>query len=184
MTTGERIRIARKNAGLTQKQLGEKLNLSYQTIAQWENGLRNPKYETIIRIAEALNLSTLDFLQDYVHVNNDLGETDVFLRDLNGVAEDMMRTGGVPLKAEMLFTGKNPDFESALAKVISGEAEDQETIERLLTAFNKLDFWGQQVAVDLVETLSSNPSFQRKDQQQSDNLQAETSKTKKDPPQD
>lgn len=183
MTTGERIRIARKNAGLTQKQLGEKLNLSYQTIAQWENGLRNPKYETIIRIAEALNLSTLDFLQDYVHVNNDLGETAIFLRDLNGQAENMLRTRGLPINGEFIFSGEHPELERAWVKLICGE-DDKETTERLLTAFSKLDFWGQQVAVDLVETLSSNPSFQRKDQQQSDNSQAETSKTKKDPPQD
>lgn len=62
MTTGERIRIARKNAGLTQKQLGEKLNLSYQAIAQWENGFRNPKFETLRKIANAIKCSVLDLI--------------------------------------------------------------------------------------------------------------------------
>lgn len=54
-TIGERIKAARKAKGLTQKALGEKLGISFQGIAQWENNLRNPKYETLEKIAEALN---------------------------------------------------------------------------------------------------------------------------------
>ena len=54
--TGNRIRRARKNAGLTQKQLGDRLGISYQTIAQWENCLRNPKRETLKRLANALGI--------------------------------------------------------------------------------------------------------------------------------
>ena len=65
MTTGELIKDARKKAGLTQKELGEKLGISYQTIAQWENNLRNPKQETLQRIANALNISMLS-LQNVV----------------------------------------------------------------------------------------------------------------------
>lgn len=64
MTTGERIRLARKNAGLTQKQLGEKLSISYQTIAQWENGLRNPKLETLRKIAKEVKCPITDLLTE------------------------------------------------------------------------------------------------------------------------
>ncbi len=60
MTTGERIRNARKNAKLTQKTLGEALGVSPQMIAQYENGDRLPKVETLQRIANALNISLLD----------------------------------------------------------------------------------------------------------------------------
>ncbi|MCM1234380.1 MAG: helix-turn-helix domain-containing protein [Ruminococcus flavefaciens] len=59
MTVGKRIKEARKKAGLTQKELGERLGISYQTVAQWENDLRNPKQETLQRIANALNISLL-----------------------------------------------------------------------------------------------------------------------------
>ena len=64
MTTGQCIKAARKKAGLTQKALGEKLGIAYQTVAQWENDLRNPKIDTIRRIAVALNIdpySLMDF---------------------------------------------------------------------------------------------------------------------------
>jgi transcriptional regulator with XRE-family HTH domain len=57
MTTGELIKQARKEAGLTQKQLGERMGVSYQSVAQWENDLRNPKQKTIRRIANALGIS-------------------------------------------------------------------------------------------------------------------------------
>lgn len=56
MTIGDRIREFRKSRGLTQKELGERLGLSYQAIAQWENNLRKPKTETIIKIACALGI--------------------------------------------------------------------------------------------------------------------------------
>lgn len=56
MTTGQRIKEARKKAGLTQKELGAKLGITYQTLAQWENDLRNPKIETLQRIAAALGI--------------------------------------------------------------------------------------------------------------------------------
>lgn len=56
MTTGERIQQARKQAKLTQKELGEKLGVSASMIAQYENDLRMPKIETLQKIAAALNV--------------------------------------------------------------------------------------------------------------------------------
>lgn len=66
MNTGERIKAARKKAGLTQAQLGEKLGISYQTIAQWENNLRNPKLDTISKIEQALDCQPGELLPDWV----------------------------------------------------------------------------------------------------------------------
>lgn len=56
MTTGERIRQARKSAGMTQAELAHKLGISAAGIAQWENDLRNPKIETLRKLADALGL--------------------------------------------------------------------------------------------------------------------------------
>jgi len=50
---------------MTQKELGEKLSLSFQSIAQWENDLRNPKYSTLERIAAALDIHISQLLGDY-----------------------------------------------------------------------------------------------------------------------
>lgn len=62
MTTGQRIKAARKKAGMTQAELAAKLHIPYQSISQWERGVRNPKIETIGKIADALNVSTFEII--------------------------------------------------------------------------------------------------------------------------
>lgn len=56
MTAGKHIKRIRREKGLSQKELGEKIGVSQQMIGQWENGRSNPKIETIRRIADALNI--------------------------------------------------------------------------------------------------------------------------------
>ena len=93
MTVGEKIKQVRKSAGLTQKELGERLGISYQTVAQWENNLRNPKQETLQRIASALNVSTRSLQEsvkstdtDFKLVQEYLGLTETALYTLtNGI---------------------------------------------------------------------------------------------------
>ena len=53
---GKYIKNKRKEAGLSQKALGEKLNVSQQMIAQYETGKRKPKLDTLISIANALDI--------------------------------------------------------------------------------------------------------------------------------
>ena len=54
---GKLIKEARKNKGLTQKQLAEKTGLATVTIQQYERNLREPRLKNIIKIANALNVS-------------------------------------------------------------------------------------------------------------------------------
>ena len=57
MDEGNKIKEIRKKKGLTQKQLGERLGVSQTMIAQYENGKRKPKLETLNKIASALDVS-------------------------------------------------------------------------------------------------------------------------------
>lgn len=59
MTTGDEIKAARKKAGMSQQELANKLGVSYQSIGQWERNVRNPKPETLRKIANALNVTPL-----------------------------------------------------------------------------------------------------------------------------
>lgn len=59
---GEQIKKHRKEKGLSQKRLGEILNVSDVMISQWEKGVRNPKYDTLEKIANALQISVLDLM--------------------------------------------------------------------------------------------------------------------------
>lgn len=88
MTTGQRIQQARKKAGLSQKQLGEKLGLSASMIGQWENDLRNPKRETLVKIAHALEISAAYFL-GYIKTI-EAAEADYFEKKIDDAIHDVL----------------------------------------------------------------------------------------------
>lgn len=64
-TVGGNIKAARIKAGITQKELADRLGISPVGISQWERGLRHPKPQTINRIAKALGVSTLSIYADF-----------------------------------------------------------------------------------------------------------------------
>lgn len=55
MTFGEKMKRLRNEKGLSQQELGKKLGIKQQTVAQYEKVPYTPKYDTVRRIAEALN---------------------------------------------------------------------------------------------------------------------------------
>lgn len=63
---GRRIRAIRKEANMSQGDLGEKVGLNANRIQQYENGARNPKIELCKQIAEALEVETLALLDPQV----------------------------------------------------------------------------------------------------------------------
>ncbi|WP_158098255.1 helix-turn-helix transcriptional regulator [Faecalibacterium sp. An192] len=71
MTTGQLIKAARKKAGMTQEELGKKIGVSGSSMAQWENDLRNPKLDTLQRIAAALGVPVQDLISDWEAVDKE-----------------------------------------------------------------------------------------------------------------
>ena len=76
MTIGENIRQARKKAGLTQRQLAEKSGVATITLKQYERGVREPKLDTIAKIARAMNLFASDLVSGDQWQNVDMTFTD------------------------------------------------------------------------------------------------------------
>lgn len=64
MTTGERIKAARKKEGMTQADLALKLNIPFQSISQWERDIRKPKFDSLRKIAKELNCPITDLLTE------------------------------------------------------------------------------------------------------------------------
>lgn len=54
---GERIATYRKNAGMTQSELGAKLNVTAQAVSKWENGLSEPDLATLQKMSALFNVS-------------------------------------------------------------------------------------------------------------------------------
>lgn len=57
MNFGEIMKKLREEKKISQRVLGEKLGVTQQTIAQYEKAVKPPKYETIEKIANALEVS-------------------------------------------------------------------------------------------------------------------------------
>ncbi len=62
MTLGKKLSGYRKLAGLTQQQLGERLNLSAQAISKWETDLAEPDLATLRALASIYKVSLDDLL--------------------------------------------------------------------------------------------------------------------------
>lgn len=64
MNIGQKIAERRKQLGMTQEMLAEKLSLSAQAVSRWENGWNLPDLENINLIADALKVSTSSLIGD------------------------------------------------------------------------------------------------------------------------
>lgn len=63
---GKRIKAAREQRELTQEQLAESVDLSPMHVSVIERGVKLPKLETLINIANVLDVSADFLLQDVV----------------------------------------------------------------------------------------------------------------------
>ena len=131
MTTGQRIKAARKKAGMTQSELSSKLNIPYQSISQWERDLRNPKRETLQSIADALCIPVRDLM--------DTSAYDEGFKD-GSEAEEWQNHVIDKLRKRDGYSGS-----------------DIET--QLIRAFARLNPSGQKEAVKRIEELAEMPKY-------------------------
>ena len=64
MTIGERIAQFRKDAGLSQEQLAERLGVSRQSVSKWETGGVTPDLDKVLAMSELFGVSTDALLKD------------------------------------------------------------------------------------------------------------------------
>lgn len=154
MDIGEKIKYLRTEKGITQKELASKLGTSQQNLAQYENGKRNPKPETLKRIADALEvpISSLGFYDMIVDSILDqakplsMNVLDLFAGQPTNIAQrglDVLE----PLKESLV--------ESAELAVIQSK--------ELLNSISKLNEEGQQKVKEYADDLAENPRYQRAD---------------------
>ena len=62
MDLGKKIIEMRKNAKLSQEQLAEKLNVTRQTISNWENNKFYPDIDALVKISKYFKISLDDLL--------------------------------------------------------------------------------------------------------------------------
>ena len=57
------IRSRRKNIGLTQKELAEKVGASMNTVARWERNESEPSWSDFIKVCVVLGMKMEDFVE-------------------------------------------------------------------------------------------------------------------------
>lgn len=134
----ENMRKIRKNKGLTQKQVGENCGLKESTIRQYELGYRNPKLETIKKIASGLGVDYKELLE----------------------GTELHRA---PTKLPNLIDaiGKRADITINGVEIAPDPGAVNELIIKDL--FRKLNDTGQNKAIEQVELLTKIPEYRNQD---------------------
>ena len=138
MQTGDLIKKARINAGMTQAELAERLGITPQAVSQYERGIKNPKLETVRRISEALGVLVPDLYPEGMQAMPIL---------------DWMESKGIPI-----VSGPGESYWESLKQT---KAEQNSKEEQLLNHFRTLNENGQTVAVERVQELAQIPAYQR-----------------------
>lgn len=142
MPTGKDIKLVRQRKGMTQSQLAAAVGTTSQNISQYERGVRNPKIETLQRIAAALGVDVTAFIptqrenpQEYAKLEPHL--TNVQKSFLAELDEEFLQD-------------------------LMDEAEDEwyEQNHRLYVAFYKLNESGRQKALERIEELAEISKYQ------------------------
>lgn len=165
MTTGERIKAARKRAGMTQQDLADRLKISYVGVSQWESGRRNPKKGTLERIAEILNvpLSSLtgthimtdDEIFDFItHAWSQADYQVTMLQQQAGPQEEIERWERVCSQLHKL----NEDI---LANYQAEQEKLPEQEDEMLEIFRRLSLEGQRRILAIASDYAKIPEYQQ-----------------------
>lgn len=151
MTTGQSIREARKMAGMTQMELAHRLDIPFQSISQWERDIRKPKFETIQRIANALEISVYELMG--------LSDVEAWYAELNTGIDLTLIAGRIHQKFDIPM-----DMAEKIAEEVSNlipvnaRGGDEAVFQQLL---NRLTDEGQQKGKEYLDDLSGNPRYKR-----------------------
>ena len=104
---GKRISNFRNKKGMSQEELGEKLNISREHISRIETGKRNLGLDALVDIANALGVSADDILVDSLdhHVSTADSELHRLLLDCNKTEEEILTRNAKELKAILYSLG-------------------------------------------------------------------------------
>ena len=103
MSLGTKINQYRQQSGLTQEQLAERMNVTRQTVSNWERGINEPDFAGLCRLAEVLGITLNDFVENdrVAATESEQAETDA--QDTGGKVFNQVAAG--ILDGAALFLG-------------------------------------------------------------------------------
>lgn len=128
---GDRLKLLRKNCNYTQKELGEKLNVSGRVIGYYESNERFPDKETLTRLADFFEVS-VDYLLGRTDIKNNVKDYKIDTNknnndnDIEKMIDELMEQKGLmlcgePMSEEDMFLLRNSIRSTIeLAKTMKG----------------------------------------------------------------
>ena len=122
-TLSERIKQRRLLLGYNQPEFAKIMNISKQTVSNWENGNRTPDAETLSKLSDLFSLS-VDFL---------LGITDIVTpTDINGLQQQLTKKDEKDIEKTLNRTLEMLENQEGL--MLSGELIDEDGFELIKAA--------------------------------------------------
>ena len=90
---GKKIFELRKKHGLSQEQLGEKINVTRQTISNWELGETAPNPEQLKLLSQSLNISIDELLDN--DINSSMKEKIINIEKTANIGIKVMKFIGI-----------------------------------------------------------------------------------------
>jgi transcriptional regulator with XRE-family HTH domain len=134
MAMSDNIKIFRKDAGLTQKELAKKTGLSFSMISKLESGEQtNPSLETIRRIADVLRVMPGELLNTPLSIEEQIDEYIEYKRGLNKTRPVSASTG-----AENEARNEDPCIDMDFRRKLYAMNEDEiNQVARLIETFKR-----------------------------------------------
>ena len=160
MTVGDRIRALRKEKGLTQKELGQKLGVSASMIGQYETNVRKPKFETLEKIAVSLGVN----ITEIVDISDISPSLNVALPVIDSL-KDILKSP--PTDGKILLSDEERNQIKGLGELLANLPEELSNSAFLIdvlkseyiSLFDKLNFRGKYLAVKAVYDMARNPDL-------------------------
>lgn len=158
LTIGDRIRALRKEKGLTQQELAQKLGVSASMVGQYETNVRKPKLETLEKFASSLGVSITEIV-DISDVSPSLNAAIPLLHK----CEDII-TRSTPGETIILSDEERSQIRQLAELVgnVSEELSNDSFIANMLrneyiSLFDKLNLRGKYLAVKMISDLANDP---------------------------
>lgn len=108
---GDLIAALRKQQGMTQQDLADKMHVTDKAVSKWERGISYPDINTIPKLAETLNISS-DELLTFQKKASPIAKGDLTLRQkINEISTLVLKAVGMAMGIAVLVLSILGDFD-------------------------------------------------------------------------
>jgi putative transcriptional regulator len=104
----ENLKTLRKEKGFSQEQLATRLNVVRQTISKWEKGISVPDAETLMQLADVLEVEVSDLLGKKIEIEGEQSEMEALALELAKLNELLV-----------VYGNKASDLKKKIGKLIA-----------------------------------------------------------------